>query len=86
MSRRLRKVALAVHLTVSIGWVGAVLAYLGLGDTAAAMSALERANDAGEIWTSLLNVSQPFCDAIRESPRFHALLRRVGLADVLRRR
>ena len=31
MSRRLRKVALAVHLTVSIGWVGAVLAYLGLG-------------------------------------------------------
>ena len=31
MSRRLRKVALAVHLTVSIGWVGAVLAYLALG-------------------------------------------------------
>ena len=31
MSRRLRKVALAVHLTVSIGWVGAVLAYLSLG-------------------------------------------------------
>jgi len=31
MSRRLRKIALAVHLTVSIGWVGAVLAYLGLG-------------------------------------------------------
>ena len=31
MSRRLRKIARAVHLTVSIGWVGAVLAYLGLG-------------------------------------------------------
>ena len=31
MSRRLRKIALAVHLTVSVGWVGAVLAYLGLG-------------------------------------------------------
>ena len=31
MSRRLRKVALAVHLTVSIGWVGAVFAYLALG-------------------------------------------------------
>lgn len=31
MSRRLRKVALAVHLTVSIGWLGAVFAYLSLG-------------------------------------------------------
>ena len=31
MSRRLRKVALAGHLTVSIGWVGVVLAYLSLG-------------------------------------------------------
>lgn len=31
MSRGLRKLALAVHLTVSVGWVGAVLAYLGLG-------------------------------------------------------
>ena len=31
MSRRLRKVALAVHLTVSVGWVGAVFAYLALG-------------------------------------------------------
>ena len=31
MSRRLRKFALAVHLTVSIGWVGAVFAYVALG-------------------------------------------------------
>ena len=31
MPRRTRKAVLAVHLTVSIGWVGAVLAYLGLG-------------------------------------------------------
>jgi hypothetical protein len=31
MSRGLRKFALAVHLTVSVGWVGAALAYLGLG-------------------------------------------------------
>lgn len=28
---RARKVALALHLTVSVGWIGAVLAYLGLG-------------------------------------------------------
>ena len=30
-----RKVALSVHLTFSVGWIGAVLAYLGLGITAA---------------------------------------------------
>ncbi|MGH2808419.1 MAG: DUF2269 domain-containing protein [Actinomycetota bacterium] len=29
-----RKVALSIHLTVSVGWIGAVLAYLGLGITA----------------------------------------------------
>jgi hypothetical protein len=31
MPPRLRKFALAVHLTFSIGWIGAVLAYLALG-------------------------------------------------------
>lgn len=31
MTPRLRKFALSVHLTFSIGWVGAVLAYLALG-------------------------------------------------------
>lgn len=29
-----RKLSLSVHLTVSIGWIGAVVAYLGLGMTA----------------------------------------------------
>ncbi len=31
MSTQLRKLALAVHLTVSVGWVGAVVAYIALG-------------------------------------------------------
>lgn len=31
MTRRVRKIALALHLTVSIGWVGAVVAYLVVG-------------------------------------------------------
>lgn len=31
MRPRVRKFALATHLTVSIGWIGAVVAYLGLG-------------------------------------------------------
>lgn len=35
MSPWLRKLALAVHLTVSVGWIGAVIAYLALGMKAA---------------------------------------------------
>jgi hypothetical protein len=31
MSPRVRKFALAAHLTFSVGWIGTVLAYLGLG-------------------------------------------------------
>ena len=34
LSPRARKFSLSVHLTVSIGWIGAVVAYLGLGPTA----------------------------------------------------
>ena len=34
LSPRARKFSLSVHLTVSIGWIGAVVAYLGLGTTA----------------------------------------------------
>lgn len=34
LSPRARKLGLSLHLTVSIGWIGAVLAYLGLGVTA----------------------------------------------------
>lgn len=35
MTPGLRKFALAAHLTVSVGWIGAVLAYLALGVCAA---------------------------------------------------
>ena len=34
MGRGLRKAVLSAHLTVSVGWIGAVVAYLGLGATA----------------------------------------------------
>jgi hypothetical protein len=45
-----RKLSLSVHLTVSVGWIGAVLAYLGLGTTAV------RADDPGLIramWSAM---------------------------------
>ncbi len=59
------------------------LTYLGLGDTAAALSALERATDAGEIWTSNILVIDPIWAPIRDSPRYRSILRQNGLADAL---
>lgn len=50
------------------------LTYLGLGDTAQALSALERATDAGESWG--VPVRQEPYDAIRKSARFRKLLER----------
>jgi len=54
--------------------------YLGLGDTARALSALERATDAKEVWPSTLSVYDPLYDSIRQTVRFQNLLHRVGLA------
>jgi hypothetical protein len=44
-SSQLRKFSLAVHLTFSVGWIGSVLAYIGLG--IAAVSAEETATVRG---------------------------------------
>ena len=52
---------------------------LGLGDTALALTALERATDRGEIWPHFVSHTGPEFDSIRNSARFQALLRRVGL-------
>jgi TolB-like protein len=54
---------------------------LGLGDTARALTALERATDANEIWSSMQPVTDPLFDDLRASPRFQAVVRRVGLSD-----
>ncbi len=56
------------------------LAYLGLGDTAKALSALERATDGKGNWASGNSPTlDPMYSSIRGSARFQALLRRVGL-------
>jgi hypothetical protein len=42
LSPRARKLTLSLHLTVSVGWIGAVLAYLGLGLTAVRSDEIEQ--------------------------------------------
>jgi hypothetical protein len=63
-------------------WPETARAYgmLGLGDTAEALDALERATAIKEPWASMGGIGDPMFDAIRESVRFRGLLTRVGLA------
>ena len=54
--------------------------HLGLGDTASALTELERAADAGgELLPGTFSLSDPMYDALRRSARFEALLRRFDL-------
>ena len=53
--------------------------HLGVRDTAQALTLLERATDAHEIWPVYVVIGDPIFDPIRRSPRLLALLRRVGL-------
>jgi hypothetical protein len=57
------------------------LAYLGLGDTASALSALERATVATELWPLIMEENISAMDPIRASARYRKLLETVGLAD-----
>jgi tetratricopeptide (TPR) repeat protein len=52
----------------------------GLGDTASALTALERATDDKEIWYGASSAFDPMFDSVRASLRFQVLLHRVGLA------
>ncbi len=58
---------------------GLAYAYLGLGDTARALSALETAARAGE--RPYLTFADPMFDPVRESARFAAVVRRLGLDE-----
>jgi len=55
--------------------------YLALGDTANALSALERAAADSGLWPITLDMGDSKYDAIRHSARFRELLERVGLHD-----
>jgi tetratricopeptide (TPR) repeat protein len=53
--------------------------YLGLGDTARALTMLERGAAQHDISFSTEVLAEPFFDPIRHSPRFAAVVARVGL-------
>jgi len=58
---------------------GLTYAYLGLGDTARALSALETAARARE--RPYLTFADPMFDPVRRSPRFAAVVRGLGLDE-----
>ena len=51
-----------------------------MGDTARALTSLEQATDEAEIWPELISIDDPMYASVRNSPRFRALLQRVGLS------
>jgi tetratricopeptide (TPR) repeat protein len=53
--------------------------YLGLGDTAQALTMLERAAAVHDMSFSTEVLAEPFFDPVRQSPRFAAVVARVGL-------
>jgi TolB-like protein/tRNA A-37 threonylcarbamoyl transferase component Bud32/tetratricopeptide (TPR) repeat protein len=61
------------------GGYGSPAIYIALGDTARALEVLERVTDQGVNWAVNSCACERSFDPIRGSPRFAALLRRIGL-------
>ena len=54
------------------------MAYIGLGETDAALARLQRAYEDREDQVALLKI-EPLFDSMHSDPRFQNLLRRIGL-------
>ena len=59
-------------------WAWKLITYAALGRADDVIRALERACDE-RASTLIIQLNHPFLDFVREDPRFHALLRRMGL-------
>jgi TolB-like protein/Tfp pilus assembly protein PilF len=58
--------------------------YIGLGDTDASMSWLEKAYREHSDYLIYLNVD-PMADSLRSNPRFQAILRKIGISETSKR-
>ena len=69
----------SISTTQSSASGAAARVYLGIGDTASALTMLEKAAAQHDMSFSTEVLAEPFFDPIRHSPRFAAVVGRVGL-------
>jgi eukaryotic-like serine/threonine-protein kinase len=74
-----REIARQLEARATGGASAAARVYLGLGDTARALTLLERATMYHDVSLSTEVLAEPFFDPIRHSPRFAAVVARIGL-------
>jgi eukaryotic-like serine/threonine-protein kinase len=60
---------------------GLLMLLVVLPDTAATLTEMERATAAGDLWPTYVSLSERVFDSLRRSPRFAAVVRRVGLDE-----
>ena len=63
-------------------WHWRAMLALGTADTAAALTAFEKATDAGDLWPFRVHIIDPIMTPLWAAPRFRALLRRIGLGEL----
>ncbi|HEX6576032.1 MAG TPA: protein kinase [Gemmatimonadaceae bacterium] len=75
----IRKSLMEMPDSVWMVHLGRVWALLGINDTSRALTELEKAVDSRETIASWLPLEDHAYDSIRESPRFAAVIKRIGL-------